>query len=269
MSLKVFARPAWILAVAGLVPSPLLSQAVGSNGQAPRPFYNFAHNPNEISNIQEALDAGANALEPDLMRFADGAEYYAGVKLNDTAQNKCTADPTRCSGLYVYHDHVLVTSRNPATLEEYLEAAHALMVGPGHYKIALIVLDTKDQAATWLAGEFLSGNPLTYAVKHHLNYDGVDVKVIYSVASYTASDYIFDYICLGPHEGIQLDEPSDNDFFNATNVLAGHLDHRRRCRIDPGRLDVDEREPGGAQGKGGHARSIAPESATCMACVGA
>src|ERR1700758_2437576 len=36
------------------------------NGSDPRPFYIFAHNPNTVHDAEVALQAGANALEPDV-----------------------------------------------------------------------------------------------------------------------------------------------------------------------------------------------------------
>src|SRR6185437_2634689 len=57
-----------------------------SNGQAKRPFYIIGHNPNTIEEARGDLDAGANALEPDIMKFSDKA--FANVtkaKINDSA----------------------------------------------------------------------------------------------------------------------------------------------------------------------------------------
>ena len=35
-----------------------------------RPFYLLAHNPNSIAAVRTALDAGANAIEPDVNVYA-------------------------------------------------------------------------------------------------------------------------------------------------------------------------------------------------------
>jgi hypothetical protein len=68
-------RAAFFVAVAflfiGVVPARAGQKGgLGRNGQHARPFYIVAHNPNEISDIDAVLAAGANALEPDVMRFS-------------------------------------------------------------------------------------------------------------------------------------------------------------------------------------------------------
>ena len=147
--------------------------------------------------MDDALIAGANALEPDVMRFSDKA-YYAGTKLNSQAGQ---------SGLFMYHDDVLVTTRMPDTVEGYLDHVHALIKSGSN--IALIVFDIKPPAAA----SYNLGNALRTAVNTHLNTDGVYIPVIYSVAS--ISDYekggVFNGFIgqLQPNEGVMID--SDND----------------------------------------------------------
>src|SRR5690242_10593711 len=85
---------------------------LGSNGQHRRPFYIFGHNPNELSEVDGDLAAGANALEPDVMSFTDDAHTPGFTYINPTADE---------SGLFMYHDHVLVTTRLPTTVEDWLE----------------------------------------------------------------------------------------------------------------------------------------------------
>src|SRR4051794_26479392 len=75
---------------------------LGSNGQHRRAFYDFGHNPNELSEVTDDLAAGANALEPDIMSFTDAAHTPGGTNINSNAGP---------SGLFMYHDHVLVTTR--------------------------------------------------------------------------------------------------------------------------------------------------------------
>lgn len=161
-----------------------------------RPFYIVAHNPNALNEVDTALAAGANALEPDVMRFSDKAEYYVGQHLNDYAGP---------SGLFMYHDNVLVTSRMPATVEAYLDHVHNLVKSGSN--VALIVFDIKSPAAT---PDF--GAKLLLAVRTHLNTDGVWVPVIYSVAS-TDDGGVFENII--PHitnltkEGVMIDGDKD------------------------------------------------------------
>src|SRR5262245_32965861 len=90
---------------------------IGGNGQHARPFYNVAHNPNAIEEATAAILSGANALEPDMMRFPNLA-VWAARELNPQAGP---------SGLYVYHDYVLAPSRKPDTVESYLDNLHNLV----------------------------------------------------------------------------------------------------------------------------------------------
>jgi hypothetical protein len=77
---------------------------LGSNGQHRRPFYIVGHNPNTLEEVAAFLDAGANALEPDVMKFSDSAVFCVGCGyINDSAGP---------SGLFIYHDDVLVTTRS-------------------------------------------------------------------------------------------------------------------------------------------------------------
>ena len=159
------------------------------NGSEPRPFYIVAHNPNTVLDAEVALQAGANALEPDV-----------------TVAEPDTANPSCGSGVLVDWDS---SSPNRDGLcsdtrfFDWLKGVHDLAINyPG---LALIVFDIKSKAATAQHGvEILT------AVHDYLNTDGVDVNVIYSVA--TQSDGgVFDDILglLGPREGVQIDAEDD------------------------------------------------------------
>jgi hypothetical protein len=197
--------------LAVVVPSRIVSGnvagGIGENGQHTRPFYNIAHNPNELDEATSALDVGANALEPDLMRFSDAAVFGA-VPLN------LFAGP---SGLFMYHDNVLVTTRMPVTVESYFDHVHAL-VKQGK-NVALMVLDIKSAAAEYLGLD--GAKKLRTAVATHLNYDGVNVAILYNVGSTSDSNYFMDNICLGPREGISID--GENDPAAVLNTLQAHL----------------------------------------------
>jgi hypothetical protein len=138
---------------------------VGSNGQHRRPFYVFGHNPNELSEVSGDLGAGANALEPDVMRFSDSAVF-------GTSNINSQAGP---SGLFMYHDHVLATTRFPTTVESWLDSVHDDVVNGSN--VALIAFDIKSAAA-----QSDLGLKLLQAVHSHLNYGAVNVNVIFSVA---------------------------------------------------------------------------------------
>jgi hypothetical protein len=203
MLLTLFAVVASTLIIRGNV-----AGGIGGNGQHVRPFYNIAHNPNELSEATQALDAGANALEPDLMRFADNAISPTGLNLNAQADD---------SGLFMYHDDVLITTRMPATVESYFDHVHAL-VKQGK-NVALMVLDIKSNAAAYLGLD--GARRLRTAVATHLNYDGVDVAIVYNVGTTSDSNYFMDNICLGPREGIIID--GENDAAGVLNTLQAHI----------------------------------------------
>jgi len=181
---------------------------IGGNGQHVRPFYNVAHNPNAISEGVEALDHGANALEPDVMRFDGNAISPNGLNLNAHAGD---------SGLFMYHDDVLLTTRMPDTVESYFAALHSA-VKQGK-NLALITLDIKSPAAAFLGLD--GARKLRNAVATHLNYDGVDVNIVYSVGTTADSNYFMDNICLGPLEGIMID--GENDASAVINTLQTHI----------------------------------------------
>jgi hypothetical protein len=215
----------------------------GVFGQHKRPFYNFVHNPNSTDTdasgigVLTGLNAGANALEPDLMRFADDAEYYAGVHINDGAG---------ASGLFVYHDHVKVTTHNPITLEGWCDYVHNQASNGAN--IALIVFDTKSAAADYLK-TFSTTSPLLTAVHTHLNIlnadgvtykDGVNIPVIYSVADLTSGDSdAFNPILtvgLRATEGIMVDGVNNdlNDGITVYNSLSAKIAGYANARYNIG-----------------------------------
>ncbi|HWY69893.1 MAG TPA: hypothetical protein VNX88_14575 [Terriglobales bacterium] len=187
----------------------------GRNGQHARPFYIVAHNPNEISDVDAVLAAGANALEPDVMRFSDAT--VVGPADTDHVNTHAGA-----SGLFMYHDHVVITTRLPTTVEDYFDYVHHLIADIG-VNISLITLDIKSAAAS--SGLVLN---LQNAVHTHLNHDGVRVNVIYSVGSTSDIGALF---ALGgrldDNEGVQVDGESGPDaagtVFN--DFLDSHFDH--------------------------------------------
>jgi hypothetical protein len=146
--------------------------ARGTNGQHTRPFYIVAHNPNELTEVDQALAAGANALEPDIMKFSDGTTV---IGTSDHVNSHAGA-----SGLFVYHDGVTITTRLPVTVEAYFDHLHDAVLRGSN--IALITLDIKSPAAMYVY-------QLRDAARSHLNYGGVRVNVIYSVG--TLDDAVF------------------------------------------------------------------------------
>jgi HYR domain-containing protein len=204
---------ALIVMLAGLLSSPLTSSPayampspLGGNGQDPRPFYNFGHNPNEIDEATEAINGGANALEPDLMHFP-----------NPTCLIPILGDISP-SGLYMYHDPSCPT-RKPATVESWLQNLHTMAKNGSN--LALIAFDIKTGAADYLKGSLSDAAKLQNAVNTYLNYDGVQVNIIYSVGSTGDADNFFDYLCIGNREGIMVD--ADNDPSKIYNFLKGKV----------------------------------------------
>jgi hypothetical protein len=193
----------------------------GSNGQHTRPFYIFAHNPNQIDGVENdvdrALAAGANALEPDIMRFSDTA-VYPGPCSFGLCNINATAGP---AGLFVYHDHVGLTTRKPSTVEDYFEYLHSKIEAGAN--IALVVLDIKTDAATSTNVQ----NLLT-AVHTHLNYGDVLVNVIYSVGSISDLRPLLTIDRLiNDNEGLQVDGENGPDAAGAVfnDLVNGGMPH--------------------------------------------
>jgi hypothetical protein len=179
------------------------------NGQAKRPFYVVGHNPNQIplsyraswnteNEVVGDLDAGANALEPDIMKFSDKAAfggYYINTRPGTAGK----------SGLFVYHDDVLITTHMPATVEEYFTYIHDLI--KGGRKIALLTVDVKSPAYGY-------GAKLVQAVHDNLNKDGVQPWVIYNCGDNNAAAIQFFKDTAGMlknWEGISIDGTRDPD----------------------------------------------------------
>lgn len=179
------------------------------NGAEPRPFWVFGHNPNTLEEAELALQNGANALEPDLMVLPAGSHL---------AQAPFTPNPT---GIVLYHDAYLATTRVPLTLEEYLTGLHTLAIK--YPNLSLVVFDTKSPAATAANGPIVRD-----AVRNILNTDGVNVNVIFSISDRSDSA-LFDNILgdLRDNEGVQVDQednPEDlNTWWSKTEKYAGNI----------------------------------------------
>ena len=198
---------------------------IGTNGQHARPFYNFAHNPNALEEIGQALDKGANALEPDVMRFSDTA--YAIGHESDSC-NSLTNCYAGTSGLFMYHDYIHITTRIPLTVEKWLDEAH-IQVKAGK-NLALIAFDIKSQAASYLSGDLNKAKLIQTAVNDHLNYDGVNVNIIYSVGTIADSKEFFKYLCLKGNEGVMVD--SENGTETVIDSLLTSIDNANtNCQI--------------------------------------
>ncbi len=142
----------------------------------PRPFYVIRHNPNTIDLVEEALDAGANGIEPDVNVYSDRPDEL------------CIS-------------HLKGDSDAPA-LEIYLTKLREIALRD--QRLCLVVFDCKSAAATPAFGL-----QLLQAIRSCLTHD-TTLNIIISVS---AMDHaiIFDQIghTLGPREGLMIDEHKD------------------------------------------------------------
>ena len=142
----------------------------------PRPFYVIRHNPNTISLVEEALDAGANGIEPDVNVFSDRPDEL------------CIS-------------HLKGDSDAPA-LESYLTELREIALRD--QRLCLVVFDCKSATATPAFGL-----QLLMAIRNCLTRD-ITLNIIISVS---AMDHarIFDQIGdkLAPREGLMIDEHKD------------------------------------------------------------
>lgn len=156
----------------------------------PRPFYVVGHNPNTIAEVNAALAAGANALEPDI-----------NVYKNDNSQ------------LCISHGE---GDAGAPSLVQFLKDLHTVALA--HPELSLIVFDCKP-------GSVSAANGLTIlnAVRTHLTFD-TNINVIISVSA-MESAVMFDTIktMLGPREGVMIDEENDpvavSDYFAKQGVV--------------------------------------------------
>jgi hypothetical protein len=159
------------------------------NGSAPRPFYVFAHNPNTVHDAEVALQAGANALEPDVtIAEPDTANPSCGT---DVLVDWDSSSPNR--------DGLCSDTR----FVDWLKGVHNLAIQyPG---LALIAFDIKSPAA-----KAKYGVPIRDAVRNYLNTDGVNINVIFSVATQSDGGVFANILGdLRPREGVQIDAEDD------------------------------------------------------------
>ena len=142
----------------------------------PRPFYVIRHNPNTIELVEEALDAGANGIEPDVNVFSDRPDELCISHLK--------GDP------------------DAPPLEIFLTKLREIVLRDE--RLCLVVFDCKSAASTPAFGL-----RLLEAVRSCLTRE-TTLNIIISVS---AMDHarIFDQIGnkLGPREGLMIDEHKD------------------------------------------------------------
>ncbi|MFM0260263.1 PLAT/LH2 domain-containing protein [Paraburkholderia sediminicola] len=160
---------------------------------APRPFYIFGHNPNSIPDVLDALNAGANAIEPDVNVF-------------EHRQNTLCISET---GLV---DTDKGGDSDAPTLAQYLDDLHAVV--HAWPELAFVVFDCKPKVATGAHGASLLSE-----IRKRLTYDN-HLNIVISVSSRSEAA-IFDDIkgILGPREGCMIDE--DNDPTAVASLFVG------------------------------------------------
>lgn len=191
--------------LAGMSGNILLSELItllGPSGYGPRPFYIVAHNPNRIADVNSALAAGANAIEPD-------------VNVYNNREELCVDHGPALGGK---------GADDAPSLVDYLTQLCA--IAQSWPQLALVVFDCKDAAATPEHGADIRN-----AIREHLTEKVPDLNVIISVGNVIdSSKYrpngttIFDQIStdLRPREGCMIDEESDPtavaSFFTAKGI---------------------------------------------------
>jgi hypothetical protein len=167
----------------------------------PRSFYCIGHNPDSIPQVQAALAAGANAIEPDVNAYADR--------------------PTElCIGEADILDPLHGCDPSAPALTDFLDALHGIAVQTP--ALTLVMFDCKPKIAT---ADF--GLTLLTEIRNRLTFD-TGLNVILSVASRSEGAF-FDKIRqgLGPREGLMVDEENDpvaisNFFADVSNRCYGN-----------------------------------------------
>ncbi len=146
-----------------------------------RPFYLLAHNPNSIAAVRTALDAGANAIEPDVNVYAARPDELCIGEANFLGGGSGPSAPS---------------------LTDYLAALD--QIARDRPELALVVFDCKPKAATADLGA-----RLLQAIRTLLTFD-TDLNVIISVASLSHTA-IFDAIKndVRPREALMIDQEND------------------------------------------------------------
>jgi PLAT/LH2 domain len=178
------------------------------NGASSRPFYVFAHNPNTVADAEIALRQGANALEPDITLAPCGSANPLNNLVDwDSSFPNRDGD---CSD---------------TKLTKWLDGVHDLAF---QYPLALVVFDVKSSAAT-----AANGLAILKAIRDHLNFGGINVNIIISVAT-RKDGAVFDSI-IGPHalvqlglrEGVQVDAENNVEdivkYFSDTYGYQGNI----------------------------------------------
>jgi len=147
------------------------------NGAQPRPFYVIGHNPNTIEDVMDALEGGANALEPDVSQINCGGQDL----------------------LIDFDTDFGIANCGELQFVQWCDAVNT--IAQTNKNLAMVLVDIKDKAMA------ASNGPLIMdIVRNHLNTNGVNLNIIYSTG-YTNYGTVFDLIYdkLNEREGVQFD----------------------------------------------------------------
>lgn len=162
----------------------------------PRPFYVIAHNPNSIPQVQAALDAGANAIEPDINVYHDRPNELCVAEASILAPNEGAP-------------------ASAPSLADYLTQVHAIALQ--RPELSLVVLDCKPRTVTPQLGA-----TLFQSIRTLLTHD-TQINVVFSVSSLSETAIFADIKSqFGPREGSMIDQENDpiavSDFFSGAGI---------------------------------------------------
>lgn len=191
------ARPGLRLPAALLVSACLLSFAPRAfadghtqlNGAQPRPFWAFAHNPNDLDLVRAALKNGCNALEPDISEITCNGEEV----------------------LIDFDTDLGVPDCGSIRFLDWCDGVNKL--AQEFPNLAFVVFDIKPWASNPGSASQVTKNAAAIldAARFHLNANGVHLNIIYSAPS-VADSAILDEILKGPlapTEGVMIDGEDD------------------------------------------------------------
>ncbi|MDB6039678.1 MAG: hypothetical protein JWM99_3519 [Verrucomicrobiales bacterium] len=159
------------------------------NGAQPRPFWAFAHNPNDLDAVKNALENGCNALEPDVSEITCGGEEV----------------------LIDFDTDLGVSDCGQIRFLDWCDGVNAL--AQQFPKLAYVVFDIKGWASNPGTDAQVKKNAaeILMGARTRLNANGVHLNVTYSAAS-VADAAILDEIIKTPlldNEGVQIDGDDD------------------------------------------------------------
>jgi hypothetical protein len=153
-------------------------------------FYIVAHNPNIIANVKIYLDAGVNALEPDVCFSSKSAHpdrYY--VSHDHTSSNEDSYD--------FDHEH---------SLANYMQQLAALLVSTEKsYDLALIWFDYKDSPE----GDINEMLKIVHDNFTVVNAKCAGVAIMVSVAHISDASFVNGYDQSIPNAGVAIDQDDD------------------------------------------------------------